>query len=420
MLVAGGAIFGKIWHNRTAREAIGGTNAIDWLRGDPLANYTPQNYFKDHPHTLNLLILGCDRDYIGKRINGVAVAVPVMNTNGRSDAILVAHFDFDKQTVSVMTIPRDTAVHVPGHSTHKINAAHQFGGPALTQATIKEAFGIDTDAYVTLHFEAFQKIVDTVGGVDINVKKQLDYDDYWANLHIHLKPGPQRLDGYKAMGYVRMRHSDSDLMRAERQHEFLEALRGQIRTPKMLFRVSDVLDNITDNLHTDLSSQQLLTLANWSKGLQKENITLTTMPSIEGPIYVTVNRKPTRKMVAQIFFGGNEDAVNITAPDKEKVYAMNHRGSRRRTRLRPRDAAPVDSGSDVPLDETPSPPEPSDTTQNSSAGDKPDSSGPAAKPDGGAAAPDKKGSDSGDKSKDPPPTKDPVSTVAQMALLPFT
>lgn len=418
-LVASGAIIGKYWHNTAARGIIQHANIVDIIRGKPLASYTPATYFPDHPHTLNLLILGCDRDYVGKRINGVAVPVPVMNTNGRSDAILIAHYDFDKQTVSVMTIPRDTAVHIPGHGTHKINAAHQFDGPTLTQATIKEDFGIDTDAYVTLHFEAFQKIVDTVGGVDINVKKQLDYDDNWALLHIHLKPGMQHLNGYQAMGYVRIRHSDSDLMRAERQHEFMEALRKQISTPAMLMKGADVLDNITDNLHSNLSNEQLLTLANWSKSLPAKNVTLTTMPSIEGPSYVTVNRKPTRTMVAAIFFGGDEDAVTITAPDKEAIYAMNHRGSRRRTHLRVHDASPADTGSDVPLDTPPPAPDTSDATSNNSKNDPPDSPAPAPKSDSGAA-PDKKSNDSGDKGKDTPPAKDSASTRAQLAFLPFT
>jgi len=416
LLVAGGTVFGKYWQNAAFRDAIKGMKPGDVLKGDPFASYTPEKYFPDHPHTLNLLILGCDRDYVGKRINGVAVPVPVMNTNGRSDAILIAHYDFDQKTISVMTIPRDTAAHIPDHGTHKINAAHQFGGPALVQATIKEDFGIDTDAWASLHFEAFQKIVDTVGGVDINVKKQLDYEDKWASLIIHLKPGLQHLTGYQAMGYVRIRHSDSDLMRAERQHEFLEALRDQIKSPKMILRGKEVLDAITENLNSRLSTEQIITLATWSKGLDKKNITLVTMPSIEGPSYVTVNRKPTRTMVAQLFFGGNEDAVNITAPDKQAIYASTHRTSRRRPRLHTNDAN-VDPGSDVPLDEPSSSPDTTDTTKNDNKPDKSDTP-PTPKSDGGPA-PEKKNNDSGDTGKDPP-TKDPTSTVAQLAFLPLT
>lgn len=415
VLVLGGTFAGLLMKNKRVRDGFSDISIPGLVKGDPFENYTPAKYFPDHPHTLNLMILGCDTDYVGKRVNGYAIPVPVKNTNGRSDAILIAHYDFDKQTISVLTIPRDTAVHVPDHSTHKINAAHQFGGPALTQATIKEGFGIDTDAYVTLHFEAFQKIVDTVGGVDINVKKQLDYDDNWANLHIHLKPGLQHLTGYQAMGYVRIRHSDSDLMRAERQHDFMEALRKQVSSPKILTKVSDLLNAITDNLHSDLTTQQMITLANWSKKLPKENVVLSTMPSIEGPSYITCNRKPTRKMVAQIFFNGNEDAVTITTPDKEGLYASNRRGSHRKGRTHNRETS-TDSGSDEPINDTPSAPDTHDTPSHESKNDKPDSSGSEAKSDGGS---EQKSNDSGDKGKDAPPPQSPASAVAQLAALSF-
>ncbi len=418
--VFGGALFGLYWKNKQFRDTF--TNIvkhpIDVFNGKPLASYKPAVYLADHPHTMNILFLGCDRDYVGKRINGVAVPVPLMNTNGRSDAILIAHYDFDKKTVSVLTIPRDTAVQVPGYSIHKINAAHQFGGPELTQRTIEEVFGIHTDAYVTLHFEAFQQIVDAVGGVDINVKKKLDYDDNWALLHIHLLPGKQHLDGYKAMGYVRIRHSDSDLMRAERQHEFVEALRDQIKSPMMLIKGANVLNSITDNLHTNLTYDQLITLAAWSKDLPKENITLATIPSIEGPSYVTVNKKPSRKLIAQMFFEGNEAAVNITAPDKEAVYAMNHRGGTRRHGHGVSHDASLSSGSDMPLEtDTPSGTDgPMPPPDNS--GDKPDPSSSGTKPDNSPPPPEKK-SGEGDKGKDPAPSSGPTSAGGQLALLSF-
>lgn len=385
---------------------------INVAKGDPFANYTPEKYFPDHPHTLNLLILGCDTDYVGKRVNGMAIPVPVKNTNGRSDAILIAHFDFDKKTVNVLTIPRDTAVHIPDYSTHKINAAHQFGGPELTQRTIKESFGIDTDAYVTLHFEAFQKMVDTVGGVDITVKKPLDYDDNWADLHIHLKPGYQHLNGYQAMGYVRIRHSDSDLMRAERQHEFLEALRKQVSSPTILPKGPAILTALSQNLNSNLTTQQMVTLANWAKKQPKENISLVTMPSIEGPSFITCNRKPTRKMVAQIFFDGNEDAVTINTPDKDGLLASARHSSRQhRGRVHSHEVSP-DPGSDVPLNDTPAAPENNDAKSDGGSEQKSSET----KSDGGS---EQKSGGSDDKGKENPPPSGPASALAQLAALSF-
>lgn len=410
ILVAAGVVVKKLGSSKTILDVATHIPLADVFRGNPLASYTPANYLPNYPHTFNLLLLGCDHDYIGKRDkNGDAISIPVMSSNGRSDAIMIAHYDFDKRTISVMTIPRDTAVHFPEESarkTHKINAAHSAGGPELTQATIKDSFGIDTDAYVTLHFEAFQKIVDTVGGVKIDVKKTMNYDDNWAGLHIHLKPGEQMLTGYQAMGYVRIRHDDNDLMRAERQHEFLEALRNQIKTPATLLRAGDILDTVADNLHmsSNMDPKTLVALANWTRELPKEKITLVTMPSIEGRSFIYCNQKLTRKMVAQIFFNGDENAVAINAPEKEALYASVNRGSRRRRGRAHNDSSDASSGPDT-----------NDTTSS----DKPehsDSSGSAPKSDSGS---EQKSDGSGDHGKDNTPPSSPASAIAQLAALSF-
>src|SRR5205807_9350050 len=129
----------------------------------------------------------------------------------------------------------------------KINAAHNFGGPELTNETIQQAFGVSADAWVVLNFEGFQQIVDAIGGIDVDVSKKLDYDDNWGNLHIHLKPGYQHLNGYQAMGFVRMRHSDSDEMRSKRQHEFMEAMRSKVKAPGTWMSLPEMFNKFDKN-----------------------------------------------------------------------------------------------------------------------------------------------------------------------------
>src|SRR5579872_4481424 len=246
--------------------------------GDPTAVYSVGTFFPQHPKTVTVLVLGSDHDTIGIRKPGhVAVPQDVMNAPGRSDAIMLAKFELDGDTVSslnVLSIPRDTRVRVPGKGIHKINAAHAYGGPELTCATIQSVFGITPDYFIDLNFEGFQQIVDAVGGVDVTVHPQangkgLDYDDNWGHLHIHLKPGFQHLNGYKAMGYVRFRHTDNDLARAQRQHEFLEALRGKVTDPRNFMALPGVATAVTNNLHTNLTTDQILTLANVARRLRK-------------------------------------------------------------------------------------------------------------------------------------------------------
>jgi len=317
---------------------------------DPLASFTPERQFPyEKQHVINVLVLGCDRDYEDRR------PVP-LKTPGRSDVILLARINFDQQKIEALSIPRDTLVRIPDHGLHKINAAHAIGGPELTKETIKSVFGIDTDYYVTVDFDGFQKIVDAVGGVDLTVEKQLDYDDNWGNLHIHLKPGYQHLNGYHAMGYVRMRHSDNDLMRSQRQHEFLEALRKKVTSPKSFMKLPDVLNALTESIKTDLTQEQLLTLGNFARQLPKEKIALSTLPVIEGPSYVYVKTTPSAELVSKMFFDSDLPIVSINVPDRSSAPVFEGRRSRRR-RHRPVSGAEAN----VPRDDNG---EPLDTEPN--------------------------------------------------------
>lgn len=320
--LAAGIAFGYLYHNSKEIKDItstflGGIGSVVQNR-DLTAPWTPENqHLLDKGNTLNILILGCDHDYDDR------TQQPIKTTPGRSDSILLAHVDFEKQTIKCLTIPRDTAVHIPDHrGLHKINAAHEFGDNELTIRTIKERFGLDTDHYVTLDFESFQKVVNALGGVDVEVKKALNYDDNWGNLHIHLKPGPQHLNGYQAMGYVRMRHSDSDLARSERQHEFLEAIRSKVG-PGIIPKLPAILTAITSDLHSDLTQDQMIALANFARKLKPEQIQLITLPNYEGRSYCYIYQDRARKVIADLFYEGNEAMVQLDTPSWEQVASLN-------------------------------------------------------------------------------------------------
>ena len=261
------------------------SNTIQW-RTSTITKVLPA----DKQHTINVLILGCDHDYDDR------TQQPILTTPGRSDSILMAHIDFDHKTIKCLTIPRDTAVAIPGHrGLHKINAAHEFGDNELTMQTIKERFGLDTDYYVTLDFESFQKVVDAIGGVDVMVHKNLNYDDNWGNLHVHLKPGMQHLNGYKAMGYVRIRHSDSDIMRSERQHEFIEALRSKITDPRNFMHLPDVMNAVTKDLHSNLDMTAMLSIAKFVKEFPKRTSNSSRCPTTRGAVTATSTRSRRAK-----------------------------------------------------------------------------------------------------------------------------
>lgn len=414
VFMAGGTVFGHFYRNSSAFRRLMNNHAGSMLTGiftnNPLQDFTPERQFSDRT-SMNVLILGCDHDYDDHdRI--------VKTTHGRSDSIMLARFDFVSKRIEALTIPRDTAVRIPGYrGIHKINAAHNLGGPELTVETVKSVFGVEADAVVTLNFEGFQQIVDSLGGIDVNVEKKLDYDDNWGNLHIHLKPGYQHLTGYKAMGYVRMRHSDSDEMRSKRQHAFLEAMRSKIKSPSSFMSLPHVIDNLADNLkRTNLTEDQLITIVNFARTLPKENINIETLPSFEGPSYVTVNAEKSAATIERMFFPNQTVALNIDAPDPNFVRSMNapyERGGAGRRHGKKGSKADKKQGDAVVV-----PPTGELSVESPPVSDKPGTGSETEKPAPPVSTPDagsKEGTDKSDKSdkKDATEKKDTPSPIGK-------
>ena len=137
-----------------------------------------------HSHRLNLLLLGYQAD------------------EGNSDTVILAHLDIDQRTATLVSIPRDTWVAIPRHGHEKINAAIGFGGPAMAARVVSALTGAHIDATVAIQPDGAKQLVDAMGGMNVNVERDMDYDDNYGNLHIHLKKGEQYLTGGQVLGYV--------------------------------------------------------------------------------------------------------------------------------------------------------------------------------------------------------------------------
>lgn len=241
-----------------------------------LHHSSPQEAF--HDDSLALLILGCDEVLSpgGKK---------VLRKQARSDMMLVVRLDFTNKRITGVSIPRDTECRLAGDRTRKINAYHAIAPrgeeAALTQKAVEHLLpGVAIDRVVTLDFDAFQSMVNMIGGVPLDVDRKMDYDDNAGNLHIHLKPGPARLNGYDAMCYVRYRHGDSDFKRQERQKEFLLALKSEVfRHPTMIGQIADDSMAVLGNA---LNADEVATLALFAKDVPPQNIRMGQIPVLDG------------------------------------------------------------------------------------------------------------------------------------------
>ena len=206
---------------------------------------------------------------------------------GRSDTLMVATIDPARKEAALLSIPRDTRVAIPRNGYDKINAAYAYGGEQLTQRTVEDFLGIRIDHYIIVNIHAFQKIVDAIGGIDIDVEKRMYYEDPWdddGGLIIDLRPGMQHMDGKTAVTYVRYRDEEGDIGRVKRQQKFMRACMDAVTTPAILPRLPGIIASVIDSVKTDLSVRQMLEFIGTLKESQAKGLRTEMVPG--RPLYI--------------------------------------------------------------------------------------------------------------------------------------
>jgi LCP family protein required for cell wall assembly len=251
---------------------------------------------------VNILLLGLD-------------SRPGTPDGTRSDTMIIVSVDQSAKTASMLSIPRDLWVDIPGHGSNRINAAYFFGdqdkpgigGPPLAKETVARNFGIQIHYFAQVDFAGFKDVIDAIGGVNIDVKKPLIDNEYptedYGLKRIFVPAGIQHMDGTTALEYARSRHSDSDLGRNQRQQEVLLAVRerganlGLITNDKLSIALQRAIK-------TDLQWGDVLSLAQTAIGMDKANIktyaidaNMTQNANIDGNAVLTPDWNAIRELV---------------------------------------------------------------------------------------------------------------------------
>jgi len=179
---------------------------------------------------------------------------------GRSDTILLMRFNPKTHTINQLSIPRDTRVQLPDGSYDKINAAMFWGGPSLAVQAVKQFLGVDVNHVMVVDFKGFPRLVDAVGGVDMNVPKTISTVTGGRGRIAVYKQGMYHFDGKSAMTYVRIRYADDDFHRAARQQQFVQALQKKIAQPSNITKLPEIGTKFMSGVATDLTTNQLLEL----------------------------------------------------------------------------------------------------------------------------------------------------------------
>ncbi|GEM_PF-252666 len=234
----------------------------------------------------DILILGSDT-------RGESVA-----EEGRSDVIMLLHVDRALRFASLLSIPRDLYVDIPGVGKDKINAAYAHGRAALSIKTIKQVFGVDVTKYLEIGFAGFEQTVDALGGVYVDVDRNYSPDQ----TNVAIDAGYRRLSGKEAVGFARFRKDQNyDFGRMARQQRVLAGLREQAMTWNLPFKLPGVVKSALGSTATNLTTNEILSLAYWLVRLEGSRLTqiVLTGPTamIEGKSVVLADENALKDAV---------------------------------------------------------------------------------------------------------------------------
>jgi LCP family protein required for cell wall assembly len=247
------------------------------------------------------------------------------NSPSRSDTLMLMRADPESDSISLLSFPRDlvTEIHCPGRApyTDKIAHAYMVCGPQGSLNTVRQLTGVPINYLITVNFRGFRQIVDRLGGawMDIDRRYYNDKGGPYGYARIDLWPGYQRLNGRRALDYVRYRHTDSDLYRVARQQQFVKAFKSQIQESFAPTALPKVVNAITNNVEVaqgggkDVSARTVLSYALFAYGLPKGRVFQTRIEGLEGFAELTTAHENVTRAVQTFTHPDVESSDKATA-----------------------------------------------------------------------------------------------------------
>lgn len=255
----------------------------------------------------------------------------------RTDAIMVASYDVNEGKVNLLSVPRDTKIRITNKGiTRKINAVHAMTsdnekgkilGAQATAEAVTQLTGIPINYYIEFSFLAIDHLFDSLGGVEYDIPdvegggRGMNYDDPYQNLHIHLKPGMQTLDGSQVQQFLRYRKSNygvgsgSDIDRVKRQQEFLRAVVNQKMNFTALKKIPGIYSKISKEVKTNISTGDMTKYIRYLNKITEENINSYNLPGVNkmigGASYFVCDLDATKALV--------NDNFGIDAPVTDQI-----------------------------------------------------------------------------------------------------
>lgn len=283
-------------------------------------------------------------------INKTLAVFGVDEDGYRTDVIFVVNYNSETGKSRVISIPRDTKVdwseeqqakmeEIKGYSVSvsKINEMTSYAGiehiNEFTVPEIEELLDIQIDNYIIITIDAFKQIVDAIGGVEVDVPvlngNGLHYDDNSQDLHIHLEPGLQILDGEAAEGLVRFRkgYAEGDVGRIKTQQLFLEAFAKKITSPQIITKIPNIIKTIFDTVSTDIKLSEISNYLPYLKSLSADQVTFNIIPGegkyIGSKSYFIVDEDAMPAFLKEVFSEDTETSEEVVIDKNVSIEVLN-------------------------------------------------------------------------------------------------
>ena len=298
LLVCGGGFYAYVYR------------MLDKIERDPLDQEDLGITTHDYDGYRNIALLGLD-----SRTD---------STSGRSDAIVILSIDKSHKKIRLISIARDTYVAIDGHGHDKLTHAYAYGKSQLAVKTLNQNFGLEITDYVTMNFFELSRVIDYIGGVTIEISaeemKELNnvIIPQMNKLGITCEPipnaGKQLLSGGQAVGYARIRHTDSDVQRGNRQKEVLVAMFDQVKKTSVL-KLPYVAEMVASQCRTSLSTNDIISLGTWamqaSPTFEQLSVPNENIPSsgkiINGRWYYVYDLEIARQNIRDFIYGNQPE-----------------------------------------------------------------------------------------------------------------
>ena len=250
----------------------------------------------------------------------------VNSFEGLSDTMLLVRLDPAAEKLTVLSIPRDTRTYIEGYGTGKINHANYYGGPALTASTVSELLGdVEIDRYVRVNVQGVEKLIDALGGVTVDVPKDMKYNDFSLHFYVNLKKGKQHLDGDKAVQFLRFRYDGlGDISRVQRQQMLMRSVVEQALRPATIVKIPKILDVVKSHLDTNLTVKELMALSSFAAKTERSDVQMIMLPgdfnSPEDRVsYWLPNERRIEQVMVQHFDAYPENYASWEAQDFSRI-----------------------------------------------------------------------------------------------------